>query len=113
MRVELQLRGVIDAAAARGYPIKVVLFSSEEDTGGDLAPFEDPQDYAPTVTEQLESTAPLRAPVLIVTPHAYGLPASSRAPARWPRSRRSSRRGSPRTSRSRSRPRAPHSPVPP
>jgi hypothetical protein len=73
VRVELQLRGVLDAAAARGYPIKVVLFSSEEDTGGDLAPFEDPQDYAPTVSEQLESTAPLRAPVLIVTPHAYGL----------------------------------------
>ena len=73
VRVELRLRGVIDAAAARGYPIKVVLFSSEEDTGGDLAPFEDPQDYAPTVTDQLESAAPLRAPVLIVTPHAYGL----------------------------------------
>jgi hypothetical protein len=64
---------VLDAAAARGYPIKVVLFASEEDTGGDPVPFEDPQGYAPTVSEQLESTAPLRAPVLIVAPHAYGL----------------------------------------
>ena len=33
LAVELQLRGVIDAAAARGYPIKVVLFSSEEGHG--------------------------------------------------------------------------------
>jgi hypothetical protein len=73
LQVELKLRGVLDAATARGYPIKVVLFSSEEDTGGDPAPVEDPQDYVPTVTDQLESTAPLRAPVLIVTPHAYGL----------------------------------------
>jgi hypothetical protein len=71
--VELRLRGVLDAAAARGYPIKVVLFASEEDTGGDPAPLEDTQSYAATVSDQLEATRPLRAPVLIVTPHGFGL----------------------------------------
>ena len=64
---------MLDAAAARGYPIKVVLFASEEDTGGDPGPLEDTQDYAATVSDQLTATGPLRAPVLIVTPHAFGL----------------------------------------
>ena len=64
---------MLDAAAARGYPIKVVLFASEEDTGGDPGPLEDTQDYAATVSDQLTATGPLRAPVLIVTPRALGL----------------------------------------
>jgi hypothetical protein len=41
--VELQLRGVLDAAAARGYPIKVALFASENVTGGEPEPFAEPQ----------------------------------------------------------------------
>ena len=64
---------MLDAAAARGYPIKVVLFANDGDTGGDLPPLEDPQGYVPTVTDQLESIRPLQAPVLIVTPHKFGL----------------------------------------
>jgi len=71
--VELQLRGVLDAAAARGYPIKVVLFANENDTGGELEPLEDTQGYAESVGRQLGETRPLRAPVLIVTPDRYGL----------------------------------------
>jgi hypothetical protein len=71
--VELQLRGVLDAAAARGYPIKVVLFADENDTGGELEPLEDPQVYAATVSGQLGEVSPLRAPVLIVTPDRYGV----------------------------------------
>jgi hypothetical protein len=71
--VERRLRGVLDAAAARGYPIKVVLFANENDTGGELEPLEDPQGYAKTVSRQLSETRPLRAPVLIVTPDRYGL----------------------------------------
>jgi hypothetical protein len=73
LAVELRLRGVLDAAAARGYPIKVVLFASEEDTGGELEPLEDTQTYVTTVSDQLEAVRPLRAPVLIVTPHGFGL----------------------------------------
>ena len=71
--VELQLRGVLDAAAARGYPIKVVLFADENDTGGELEPLEDTQGYAEAVGRQLSETRPLRAPVLIVTPDRYGV----------------------------------------
>ena len=51
LAVELQLRGVLDAAAARGYPIKVVLFANENDTGGEPEPLEDTQGYATTVSD--------------------------------------------------------------
>jgi hypothetical protein len=71
--VELQLRGVLDAAAAHGYPIKVVLFANENDTGGEPEPLEDTQDYAGLVGTQLSEVRPLRAPVLIVTPKRYGI----------------------------------------
>ena len=73
LAVELRLRGVLDAAAARGYPIKVVLFASEEDTGGEPEPLEDTQTYVTTVSEDVDAVSPLRAPVLIVTPHGFGL----------------------------------------
>src|SRR4051794_5245864 len=71
--VELQLRGVLDAAAARGYPVKVALIASEEDTGGEPGPLEDTQDYAALVGQQLSSVKPLKAPVLIVTPRQIGI----------------------------------------
>jgi hypothetical protein len=64
---------VLDAAAARGYPIKVVLFANEEDTGGELEPLEDTQTYVATVSQDVDAVSPLRAPVLIVTPHGFGL----------------------------------------
>jgi hypothetical protein len=73
LAVERRLRGVLDAAAARGYPIKVVLFANEGDTGGEPGPLEDTQSYVATVTDQLEAVGRLRAPVLIVTPHGFGL----------------------------------------
>jgi hypothetical protein len=64
---------VLDAAAERGYPIKVVLFASEEDTGGEPEPLDDTQTYVTTVSDDLEAIRPLRAPVLIVTAHGFGL----------------------------------------
>jgi hypothetical protein len=73
LAVELQLRGVLDAAAARGYPIKVVLIASEEDTGGEPEPLEDTQTYVTTVSKDVDAVSPLRAPVLIVTPHGLGV----------------------------------------
>lgn len=71
--VERRLRGVLDAAAARGYPIKVVLLANEGDTGGEPEPLEDTQSYVATVSDQLEAVSPLKAPVLIVTPDGFGL----------------------------------------
>jgi hypothetical protein len=73
LRVERRLRGVLDAAAARGYPIKVALIVNEGDTGGEPEPLADTQTYVATVSAQLESVKALAAPVLIVTPHGYGL----------------------------------------
>ena len=67
------MRGVLDAAAARGYPIKVVLFANENDTGGEPEPLENTQGYVTSVSDELEAIKPLRAPVLVVTPHAYGI----------------------------------------
>jgi hypothetical protein len=64
---------VLDAAAERGYPIKVVLFASEEDTGGEPEPLEDTQTYVTTVSDELDAFDELKAPVLIVTPHRFGL----------------------------------------
>jgi hypothetical protein len=67
------LRGVLDAAAARGYPIKVVLFADESDTGGEPEPLEDTQTYVTTVSNDLAAVRALEAPVLIVTPRRFGL----------------------------------------
>jgi hypothetical protein len=64
---------VLDAAAARGYPIKVVLFANENDTGGEPEPLEDTKDYAGIVTNRLGAVGALRAPVLIVTPDRFGV----------------------------------------
>jgi hypothetical protein len=71
--VELRLRGVLDEAAKRGYPIKVVLIANEGDTGGEPAPLEDTQAYVHTISGELDGVKGLRAPVLIVTPHGFGL----------------------------------------
>ncbi len=64
---------MLEAAAERGYPIKVVLIASEEDTGGEPEPLEDTQTYVTSVSKDVAAVSPLRAPVLIVTPHGFGL----------------------------------------
>jgi hypothetical protein len=66
--VELRLRGLLDASAQRGYPIKVSLIASTYDTGGEAEPLASPQRYAELVSHELELVEPMRAPVLIVTP---------------------------------------------
>jgi hypothetical protein len=73
LEVELKLRGVLEAAAARGYPIKVALFANDQDTGGEPEPLEDPQGYVTSISDELGGIEPLQAPVLIVTPHAFGV----------------------------------------
>jgi hypothetical protein len=71
--VELRLRGVLDEAARRGYPIKLVLIANEGDTGGEPEPLEHTQAYVHTISGELDGVSGLRAPVLIVTPHGFGL----------------------------------------
>ena len=71
--LDLQLLGLVQASTARGYPIKVSLIASSYDTGGDAEPLASPQWYAQHVRAELAAAAPLRAPILIVTPKAFGL----------------------------------------
>src|SRR6185503_7018055 len=73
VNVELRLRGLIETAAKRGYPIRVVLMADLGDTGDEPFPLEDTQAYVHTISGELEGIKRLKAPVLIVTPHAFGL----------------------------------------
>ena len=64
---------MLDAAAARGYPIKVVLLANEGDTGGDPALLEDAQSYVTTVSAELEAVVrPVRDACLEGAPATNG-----------------------------------------
>ncbi len=68
---QLELLGLLDAAARRGYPIKVALVAGPEDLVEDLGMLRTPQRYAETVATLIEHR--LSAPVLIVTPYGAGV----------------------------------------
>jgi hypothetical protein len=68
---QLELLGLLDAAARRGYPIKVALVAGPEDLLDDLGRLRTPQRYAETVATLIEHR--LAAPVLIVTPYGAGV----------------------------------------
>jgi hypothetical protein len=80
--VELQLRGYLDAAARRGYPMRVTLIANLGDSGGETTPFEDPLAYAHEIASELEGIAPLRGPVLIVLPKAIAIAGKHRQDGR-------------------------------
>ena len=68
---QLELLGLLEAAARRGYPIKVALVAGGEDLVDSLGMLKLPQNYAESVTRMIERR--LEAPVLIVTPHGVGV----------------------------------------
>jgi hypothetical protein len=68
---QLELLGLLEAAARRGYPIKVALVAGPEDLVDDLARLRAPQRYAETVATLIDRR--LAAPVLIVTPYGTGM----------------------------------------
>jgi hypothetical protein len=68
---QLELLGLLDAAARRGYPIKVALVAGPEDLVDDLGMIRTPQRYAERVAALIERR--LAAPVLIVTPYGTGV----------------------------------------
>jgi hypothetical protein len=68
---QLELLGLLDAAAQRGYPIKVALVAGPEDLVDDLGMLRTPQRYAETVATLIEHR--ITAPVLIVTPYGAGV----------------------------------------
>ena len=70
---ELALIGLLRAAGARGYPIKVALVANVEDLALDPTMLRRPQRYAEFVAGQLQGGYPLRAPLLVVTPFGFGV----------------------------------------
>lgn len=73
--LELRLLGHLQAAAQRGYPIKVALVANEEDLVDNPDMLRKPQRYAEFVGSELGGK--LQAPVVVVT--AYGFGVSGRA----------------------------------
>ena len=68
---QLELLGLLEAAARRDYPIKVALVAGPEDLVDDLVMLRTPQRYADKVVTLIDRR--LDAPVLIVTPYGTGV----------------------------------------
>jgi hypothetical protein len=71
--LELQLLGLLQAAEAAGYPVKVALVGAEDDVGDTPQMLHRPQHYAEQLASGLEAERQLRAPVLVVSPHGLGI----------------------------------------
>jgi hypothetical protein len=73
-----ELRGLLAASKRAGLPLKVALVSDKADLGQYPQLFGDPARYANLLASELAIYRPLRAPVIVVTPH--GLGAAGREP---------------------------------
>ena len=71
--VELRLIGLLRAAQADGYPIKVALVANADDLAYDTSMLRRPQDYAEFVTRELGGPIALNAPLLVITPFGFGV----------------------------------------
>ena len=72
-RRELRLLGLLEAAERRGYPIKVALVAKAGDLTDNPGMLGYPQRYAEFVASELALGGSLTAPVLIVSPHGFGV----------------------------------------
>ena len=73
-QTQLQLLGLLDASKRAGYPIKVSIVGGDIDVPDMPEMVKRPQRYAEYVTDALKSSrVELNGPVLIVTPHGYGV----------------------------------------
>jgi hypothetical protein len=72
--VELQLLGLLDAAKASGYPLKVALVADESDVIDMPEMLGRPQAYAEYVAEQLEGVrVAVDAPIVVISPSGVGI----------------------------------------
>jgi hypothetical protein len=67
---QTQLAGLLQAAARRGYPIRVALVASATDLGSVTALWGQPENYARFLGQELALV--YRGPLLVVTPHGAG-----------------------------------------
>ena len=70
--LELQLIGLLRAATARGYPVKIALVANADDLE-DATMLERPQAYAEYLQRELESSTALSAPLLVIAPTGFGV----------------------------------------
>jgi hypothetical protein len=70
--LELRLIGVLRAAAARGYPVKVALIANADDLE-DTSMLGRPQAYAEFLQRELGGTSALRAPLVVIAPSGFGV----------------------------------------
>ena len=71
--LELELLGLVEATRENGYPVKVTLIASADDSGGDPGPVGDPQAYAELLASELGSALDSLGPVIVVTPNGLGV----------------------------------------
>jgi hypothetical protein len=76
--VELRLIGLLRAAAARGYPIKVALVANANDLALDSTMLYKPQQYAEFVQWQLGGARMLDAPLVVISPYGVGIAGRAR-----------------------------------
>jgi hypothetical protein len=67
---QAQLAGLLQAAARRGYPIRVALVASATDLGSVTALWGQPENYAKFLGQELALV--YRGPLLVVMPHGAG-----------------------------------------
>jgi hypothetical protein len=72
------LRGLLAASKARGYPIKVALIETKQDLGQYPQLFNEPQRYADLLASELTIYKKLRAPVIVVTPNGLAAAGNER-----------------------------------
>jgi len=71
--LELELLGLLQASADRGYPIRVALIANVEDVPDAPDMVSQPQAYAEFIAVELEDGLDLVAPVLVVTANGFGV----------------------------------------
>jgi hypothetical protein len=71
--MELRLLGLLQAADRSGYPVRVAILGTVNEVPDDPEMFRDPQRYAGYLEKEIEMVRKLEAPLLVVTPHGFGV----------------------------------------
>jgi hypothetical protein len=71
--MELRLLGLLQAADRSGYPIRVAILGTVNEVPDDPEMFRDPQRYAGYLEKEIEMVRKLEAPLVVVSPHGFGV----------------------------------------
>ena len=70
--LELRLIGLLRAASAQGYPVKIALIANADDLE-DASMLGRPQAYAEYIQRELGGASSLRAPLVVIGPSGFGV----------------------------------------